>query len=583
MKNDKYWATRAARLMFGYMDEAEAQADTVAEVYRKASGYLTEQANAVFSRYMNKYGITEQEARALISRMRNREDIQELLRKLENSGISTEEERQLLMELDAPAYRARIERLKHLQAQIDSVMETVYQRELAQTTAFYEDLTGEAYNRAMFEIQQRAGYGFGFSGLDNRTVNRILKSKWSGKNYSKRIWKNTNAVAQKVKEELLVNFITGRTNREVAKMIQEKFSSGAMQARRLVRTESCFIAGEVTAQAYKEAGIEKYRYVATLDLRTSAICRELDGREFLVKDRKPGTNCPPMHPWCRSTTIAAPTAEELAGMKRRARDPKTGKSILVPASMTYKEWYQKFVKGKPEAEAKERAIKNLAADRKQHERYRKILGDEVPETLEEFQEMRYNDPERYEYLKRLYRVANQYEVNNGEMSAVKIKELHDEAVRQKALFNSKGRKGTNMGIMELDGEKYYANSGASYSSDSKAKSYKGNKHKLILLPERQRFVTKALKQDGHNRKVDSEAKLFEFAARIADDGKEHTIYLLSERCMCESCWGVMRQFIERYPKVKVNVASHRYDIAMRSRNRNLIFEAEVQEVFDALE
>ena len=93
------------------------------------------------------------------------------------------------------------------------------------------------------------------------------------------------------------------------------------QARRLVRTESAFVSGEVTAQAYEEAEITKYRYVATLDLRTSEICRELDGQEFAIKDRKVGVNYPPMHPWCRLTTIAAPTAEELANMKRRAVGP----------------------------------------------------------------------------------------------------------------------------------------------------------------------------------------------------------------------------------------------------------------------
>ena len=41
-----------------------------------------------------------------------------------------------------------------------------------------------------------------------------------------------------------------------------------------------------------------------LDSRTSKICNELDGKRFKVKDRQAGTNYPPMHPFCRSTTIA---------------------------------------------------------------------------------------------------------------------------------------------------------------------------------------------------------------------------------------------------------------------------------------
>lgn len=51
--------------------------------------------------------------------------------------------------------------------------------------------------------------------------------------------------------------------------------------------------------------------------------------------------------------------------------------------------------------------------------------------------------------------------------------------------------------------------------------------------------------------MDSEAKLFEYAADIAKDGKEHTINMLSEKCMCESCLGVMKQFKEKYPNVTV--------------------------------
>jgi len=353
MRNDKYWATRAAKLMYGFMDDAEAEADSVSKIYERASGWLSIEAEEIFERFRMKHGLSEKEARRLLRKIRDKEDLQELMRKLEAGDYSEMGKQELIRILEAPAYRARLERLQQLQNQISLIMRDVYQQELQRTTQFYTDLANEAYYRSMFEVQQRAGYGFSFNHLDNKTVARILKSKWSGKNYSNRIWKNTAALADTVKEEVLINFITGRTDREAAEVIRNKFASGAMEARRLIRTESAFVSGEVTARAYKEAEIEKYRYVAILDLKTSEICRELDGQEFALKDKKVGTNYPPMHPWCRSTTIAAPTAEELAKMKRRARDPITGKTYLVPASMTYKEWYDKFVKGKPEAEAKE--------------------------------------------------------------------------------------------------------------------------------------------------------------------------------------------------------------------------------------
>ena len=55
-------------------------------------------------------------------------------------------------------------------------------------------------------------------------------------------------------------------------------------------------------QVYKanEDVTEKYRYVATLDSRTSALCASLDGQEFEY-DKGPE---PPQHFNCRSTTVA---------------------------------------------------------------------------------------------------------------------------------------------------------------------------------------------------------------------------------------------------------------------------------------
>lgn len=74
------------------------------------------------------------------------------------------------------------------------------------------------------------------------------------------------------------------------------------------------------------------------------ICQSLDGKIFFLKDRLVGKNYPPMHPWCRSTTIAFVSQDDLNNLKRRAFNPKTGRTELVPASMTYVEWYEKYVK-----------------------------------------------------------------------------------------------------------------------------------------------------------------------------------------------------------------------------------------------
>ena len=405
MNNQGYWENRSVWRMYEDMQKAEEASDDIAKVYLKASRWLQLEMEGIFEKYMTKHKLSETEARELLDSM-DSTSVQELLQKLGNAE-SDQAKKKLLAELEAPAYQFRISRLVDLQRQIDAVMQSIYQQEQQISTAFYESLAEDTYYRSIFEIQKRSGLAFNFSHIDNKQIDRVLSMNWSGKHYSDRIWKNTGDLAQTLKEEMLVSLLTGRPERETAEVISAKFASGAMQARRLVRTESAFVSSELTAKSYENCWIEKYRFLATLDLRTSKICRSLDGKEFFVSDRKTGKNYPPMHPWCRSTTISVISDESLKKMERAAYNPKTGRTEKVPASMTYREWYKKYVEGNPEALAEEKAIKNHASDKKQYENYKKVLGDDLPDSFVKFQKMKYNEPERWKFMKLDYQRRNE--------------------------------------------------------------------------------------------------------------------------------------------------------------------------------
>ena len=112
----------------------------------------------------------------------------------------------------------------------------------------------------------------------------------------------------------------------------------------IVRTETAHVAGAATAMSYKEAGIDEYTYLATLDLKTSEICRSLDQKTFPLSEKQEGVNYPPMHPNCRSTTYFSITKNSHS--MRAARDPITGKSVEVPEDWDYERWYEeRVVKG----------------------------------------------------------------------------------------------------------------------------------------------------------------------------------------------------------------------------------------------
>lgn len=341
---------------FNIFQKAEDTADLISVLYLKASRYLSLQADTIFEKFQTKHKLSETEARQLINAMQDRTSLYELLQKLRN-GDSGESKRELLSQLEAPAYRARLERLQQLQSQLDLVAQNVYQQEKMISADFYTDIASESYYRSIYNIQQRADVAFSFGHVSAKVIDSVVNSHWSGENYSERIWGNTQALAQNLKEELLLNLVTGRTNREVAEVVSQKFGQGASNARRLVRTESNYVSTEMSFKAYEESGIEEYQYLATLDLKTSKICRKLDGKIFPVKDRQIGKNCPPMHPWCRSTTISVVNRALIEKMQRSAVDPATGKRIKVPRSMTYQQWYNEYVKGKPEAEQKEKDMR----------------------------------------------------------------------------------------------------------------------------------------------------------------------------------------------------------------------------------
>lgn len=406
MKSSDYWEMRQVQDAFNVFQKAEDTADQIATLYLKASRHLSLQADTVFEKFQTKYGLSETEARRLINTLQDKTSLDELLQKLRN-GDKDQAKKDLLSHLEAPAYQARLERLRQVQNQLDMIMRNVYQQEKSFNTSFYTDLANESYYRSIYNIQQRADAAFSFEHVSAKMIDRVINSHWSGKNYSERIWGNAQALAEDLKEELLINLVTGRTNREATEIIANKFAQGSSNARRLVRTESNYVSTELNFKAYEECGIEEYQYLATLDLRTSKICQELDGNIYPVKERQIGKNCPPMHPWCRSTTISVVDRSLIEKMQRFAIDPATGKRIKVPRSMTYQQWYDKYVRGKPEVELEEKMIRNRISDRTQYQKYREILGKDVPETLDDFQRMKYNESEKWKYTKLDYRRRNE--------------------------------------------------------------------------------------------------------------------------------------------------------------------------------
>ncbi|AXZ23542.1 phage head morphogenesis protein [Staphylococcus warneri] len=99
--------------------------------------------------------------------------------------------------------------------------------------------------------------------------------------------------------------IRGRHPNEFVSEFKKQTQSTTYNASRLLVTESARVQAESQKLTYlKELGEDgEYKYVAKIDKKTSKLCHSLNGKVFKVKDMIPGVNAPPMHPWCRSTTV----------------------------------------------------------------------------------------------------------------------------------------------------------------------------------------------------------------------------------------------------------------------------------------
>lgn len=342
MNNKDYWTQRKANLIYEQMDKAEKQADKFDKVYEEAKAYLDKEINKIFDKFQRDYGLNENVARHVLKTMKDKKDLARLRRMLEARPNDPNIQR-LLADLDSPAYTYRMKRLERLSADLDLMRSSIYLSEKQGSDEFYGDLMKDSYYKATFDLQQQTGLAYHFSGLPETEIKRLQGLKWTGEAYSDKIWSNTGALASSVKDELLVSLMTGRSARATVQVIAERFEVGKGKARRLVRTESAFFHNQMELLSYEDAEITKYKFVAVLDRRTSHICQQHDNKVYNTDEAVPGVNYPPLHPWCRSTTIAHDDDIDYSKLERRARNPETGKVEYVPADMSYKEWYSKYV------------------------------------------------------------------------------------------------------------------------------------------------------------------------------------------------------------------------------------------------
>jgi SPP1 gp7 family putative phage head morphogenesis protein len=311
MKNPskKYWEDRAAGRMVSYTAKAESTADTLGKAYYATARYLQGEANGILSTFADKFELSIAEAETMLKNAPGKSMFEQMKTAL---ATCTDEQKKRELEtlLSSPAYAHRIGRLNDLDSKISDMCSRLANAEIGVDTAHLGDIIQSAYMQTVFDVTKGADYRAAFDLIPESRVKAILSTNWSGQMFSERVWDNTNALADGLKHDMLVGIMAGKSEQHMADDIMNRCGVGAFEARRLVRTETTCVANMAELDGYRELDIDEYEFSACLDSRTSDLCRELDGKVFKRNSAQAGVNLPPMHPFCRSTTLPVLPSEE---------------------------------------------------------------------------------------------------------------------------------------------------------------------------------------------------------------------------------------------------------------------------------
>lgn len=322
MKTNKYWSKRFELLTESLFYKGESYYEDLEREYNKAISSIQRDIRDFYGRYGE--DITFADTKKLLTPREIREFKDNI-----GSYIDMED-------------RQKVSRLHSLQYQIQQQVDMVSAIRLKSLTKLSEEIVKEGYYRSIYEIQKGFGIGDTFNIIDTKLVESIISKPWApdGSNFSKRIWRDRDVLMDQLQTELAQSFIRGDGPDNAIRNISKKMEVSKRAAGRLIMTESAFFANEARARAFKELGVEEYQFMATLDMRTSDICQDMDLRIFKLSEREIGVNWSPLHVLCRSTQ--APYFKDNV-IERWARDPSTGKGYKVPGNMNYKDWHKKYV------------------------------------------------------------------------------------------------------------------------------------------------------------------------------------------------------------------------------------------------
>ncbi|ATV71817.1 hypothetical protein CTN00_01790 [Fusobacterium pseudoperiodonticum] len=317
-----------------------------------------------YAKYAKDNNISMYEAKQRFNKKELKEfkmSLSEYVRKGQSLNITPDDA--IIKELKNVSSRVHIERLEALKMEIKAEIDLLSKTMENNLDKHLREVYRDTYYRSAYSIQKGLDKFSNIEKLNPELLESLVYKPWTkdNTNWSKRIWGNDGKLVNTLHTNLTQNIITGKPLKDIIDTIEERFNIERNIATRLIMTESAAYHSRAKERCMKDLGCEKYEVIATLDDRTSPICRSMDSKIFDMKDYQVGVTAPPFHSNCR--TVTAPYYDKIEGdTNLRASRTEDDDYELVDVK-DYQDWYNNYVEKKNKSS---------------------IIKENIPLTLEKF-------------------------------------------------------------------------------------------------------------------------------------------------------------------------------------------------------
>ena len=181
----KYWRERAIDYEKESEKRGKAFEQRLAKHYRQSLIAIKEDILKLYGTFAKDNGMDFEESRRFLGGREFREwrmSMQEYLRGIADGDAG------LQRELNTLAMRSRITRLEKLYSETLQELDGMGRRVGKSVRDFLSDSYADSYARNIFDFVKVGGLSVALAKLDNIAVEKVIASRWSGKNFSQRIW-----------------------------------------------------------------------------------------------------------------------------------------------------------------------------------------------------------------------------------------------------------------------------------------------------------------------------------------------------------------------------------------------------------